>query len=195
MNILTYKTWLAIAPTLGLAANVVAHLYATWFTRIHGLYPRLLFGAVCGLIATLAFTFYAGLLLPVPTVELIGYTAFNSFTFAVLSFGYFNFVQLNLSSLRVRIANELYESASGVPLSDLLKIYSADEIVSQRLARLSRGGQIIERDGRYYHRFSLVYLIAVSMNAAKVLVYNRRIRDGFRRAPKDNAHHVRSTTS
>ena len=43
-----------------------------------------------------------------PAGETSAFTAFNAATFTVLSFGYFNFVQMNLSSLRLRIANELH---------------------------------------------------------------------------------------
>lgn len=175
------KFWIATAPTLGLAVDVVTHLLATWVLPIRGLYARLLFGAVWGSAVTAVLTWHGvGDLTGGSTLK-AGYFLFNIATFAILSFGYFNFVQMNLSSLRLRIANELIDKPEGVTPADLLARYGAHEIVEQRLARLSRGNQIEARDGRFYHRKSLVFLIALAMDSTKRIVLRRRIRDSFRR--------------
>lgn len=175
---------LVLAPALGLAADVLAHLMVTWSLRGSGVYFRLACGAVTGLAAAVAITLFASLRLNLAVPDVVAYVLFNAASFLILSFGYFNLVQMNLSSLRLRIANELVDAADGVPAERLFALYDGRSIVDARLARLSRGGQIVLRDGRYHHRLSLVYLIAVAMDTMKRIVFRRRIRDGFMKPPR-----------
>ena len=105
----------------------------------------------------------------------------NAVTYAALAFGYFNFIQLNVSSLRIRMAIELSEAPAGLSLKDLCQLYGARQIAEQRLARLVGGKQIEERNGRYYYRISEVYLIACALDLAKRAIVGRRIRDVYAR--------------
>lgn len=175
------KFWIAVAPTIGLAVDVLTHFAATWLLPIRNLYHRLLFGALWGAAATTVVTGWGTDLWSNPSGPGAAYLLFNLATLAILSFGYFNFVQMNLSSLRLRIANELFDNPQGVPPATLLDRYGAREIVDQRLARLARGNQIVRRGDRYFHRPSTVYWIAVAMDLTKRTVLRRSIRDSFRR--------------
>lgn len=177
----SFKTWLVLAPTLGMIVNVAIHLLVTWVVPTQRLYPRLLAAAACGGIATACISLVTAIAMELTWPLAIAYLAFNLAVFFALAFGYFNFVQLNVSSLRVRILNELYDSGAGIEVARLTAEYSAVEIVNQRLQRLVRGRQVDSRDNRYYFRFSLVYLISLSMDAAKWFIFNRRIRDSFKR--------------
>lgn len=182
---LTAEAWLALAPMIGLAVDVAAHLAATWILRLPKLYPRLFVGAVAGGIATVVVAAQAVRAMPVDRGEAVALVAFDAVTFAILSFGYFNFVQLNISSLRVRIANEIFDSgagqnSTGLEPARLLSLYNARRVVDERLDRLVRGRQIVERDGRFYHRKSLVYGIAVAMDLCKRITLGQRVGEGFR---------------
>jgi len=174
------KAWLALAPLLGLAVDVAAHLAATWLLRLLKLYPRLLVGAICGGAATVAVALAAADAANLATADTVALVAFDVATFAILSFGYFNFVQLNISSLRVRIANEIHDSPAGLEPQRLAELYNAQRVVDERLDRLARGGQIELRDGRYYHRKSLVYAISLAMNFCKQITLGRRVGETFR---------------
>ena len=178
---LTAEAWLSLAPLVGLAVDVVAHLAATWILRLPKLYPRLLVGAAAGGAATFAIALWAVRTLALPMSDAAALVAFECATFAILSFGYFNFVQLNISSLRVRIANEIFDSPQGLDAAEIMSLYNARRVVDERLERLARGNQIVERDGRYYHRKSLVYAIAVAMDLCKRVVLKRRVGEDFRR--------------
>lgn len=172
--------WLCLAPVLGLAVDVIAHLAATWLLRLPKLYPRLLVGAACGGAATVAIAFAGARSAELPAAETAAFLLFDAATFAILSFGYFNFVQLNISSLRVRIANEIHDSPAGLEPQRLAKLYNARRIVDERLDRLTRGRQILLVDGRYYHRRSLVYCISLAMNLFKRLTLRQRVGESFR---------------
>lgn len=181
------KILLVLAPTLGLAADTIAHLMVTWSLRGLGIYARLACGAAAGAGVTAGISLFASSRLGFPAGVAMAYVIFNLITFLILAFGYFNLVQMNLSSLRLRIANELIDAADGVPMEKLLTMHDGASIVDARLARLSKGGQITLREGRYHHRLSGVYLIAVAMDTMKRLVFGRRIRDAFVRAGGDHA--------
>lgn len=174
------KAWLALAPAIGLAVDVAAHLAATWLLRLPKLYPRLLVGAGCGFAATIALVLAAVRAAELDTGDSAAYLLFDAATFAILSFGYFNFVQLNISSLRVRIANEIDDSPAGLEPSRLAELYNARQVIDERLDRLTRGRQIDLRDGRYYHRRSLVYAISRAMDACKRITLGRRVGETFR---------------
>jgi hypothetical protein len=179
------KMLLVLAPTLGLAAGVLIHLTVTWSLRGLGVYVRMACGVAAGLAVSVGLSLLASTRLSLVAGEMTAYMLFNITTFLILAFGYFNLVQMNLSSLRLRIANELSDSPGGMSAEQLLVLYSGRAIVDERLARLSRGGQIILRDGRYHHRFSVVYLVALAMDAMKRMVFRRRIRDSFVTRPPD----------
>jgi hypothetical protein len=174
------KAWIALAPVIGLAVDVAAHLAATWLLRLLKLYPRLLVGAICGGAATITIALAAAGSANLTTVDTAALVAFDAATFAILSFGYFNFVQLNISSLRVRIANEIHDSPAGLEPQRLTELYNAQRVVDERLDRLARGGQIELRNGRYYHRKSLVYAISLAMDACKRITLGRRVGETFR---------------
>ena len=177
------KMLLVLAPAMGLAADVLAHLMVTWSLHGRGVYFRLASGAVAGLAVSIAISLLASTQLRLSGWDTSAYLAFNITTFLILSFGYFNLVQMNLSSLRLRIANELHDAADGVPAERLFAMYDGRAIVDARLDRLSRGRQIILRDGRYHHCTSVVYLIAVCMDTMKRAVFRRSIRDSFTAPP------------
>jgi hypothetical protein len=179
--VLSPEAWLALAPVIGLLVDIAAHLGATWILRLPKLYPRLLVGAAAGGVATVFVAAAAVRSLPVERSEAIAMVAFDAATFAILSFGYFNFVQLNISSLRVRIANEIFDSGSGLEPERLLSLYNARRVVDERLDRLVRGKQIVDRDGRFYHRKSLVFWVAVAMDLCKRITLGQRVGEGFRK--------------
>ena len=139
------KILLVLAPTLGMAANVLGHLAITWFSCRWGVYGRMGFGAIFGAAATMTIAVVASLQLGLGVREAFAYVAFDLATMLTLAFGYFNLVQMNISSLRLRIANELIGEPDGVPAERLFARYSGREIVDARLERLSRAPRALGR--------------------------------------------------
>jgi len=173
------KMLLVLAPAVGLAVDVAFHLVVTWMLPLRHLYARMACGVAAGLVAAVTISLFASTHLDLQAISTTVFVLFNAVTFAILAFGYLNLVQMNLSSLRLRVANELVDAPDGVPVDELFVKYGSRTIVDARLARLSSGRQIVLRDGRYHHRLSLVYLIAVAMDTMKRIVFRRRICDSF----------------
>lgn len=176
------KMLLVLAPAIGLAVDVAGHLGVTWILPLRNLYARMACGTVAGLVAVVALSLFASTRLALEPITATVFVLFNMLTFVVLAFGYLNLVQMNLSSLRLRVAHELIDAPEGMPVGELFAKYDGRAIVDARLARLSSGRQIVLRDGRYYRRLSVVYLIAVAMDTMKRVVFRRRIRDSFGKA-------------
>jgi hypothetical protein len=66
-----------------------------------------------------------------------------------LAFGYWAFVNLNITSLRIRILREILHAGAGISRQQLTAEYSAEEFLRRRLERLRNGGQISFRDERW----------------------------------------------
>lgn len=83
------------------------------------------------------------------TQDCAGITLTNVFTVIALGFCYFTFVNLNYSSLRIRMLREFFMQGGSMPLSEMLKKYNNEIILSARLERLVKSNQLIF-DGQYY---------------------------------------------
>lgn len=87
----------------------------------------------------------------------------NVVSFAALGHGYFNFVNLHLTSLRVRVLRELLRFDKPVTAQELLGAYDARQALTLRLNRLLEKRQLIERDGRYYVERMNSFLVLVNI--------------------------------
>ncbi len=150
--------WLAVAPILGLAAYCLAHVVACRSLQ-RGPYFPLMLGCGCGLAATIAISLAALLWTRCGAADGLALAGLNLATYLALSFGYFNFVNLNIASLRIRMLQELAESGGRMPVDRLAALYDTETIIGLRIDRLTRGGHLVERQGRYYsgkRRFLIV---------------------------------------
>lgn len=147
------------APVIGLAAACVAHLGLARPLRRHGPYPALVAGIAVGLLVALGCTLRPLATTAVPTTDALALTLLNVVAFLALAFGYFNFVNLTIASLRIRMLEEIRSAAGPLGRAALLSRYDTDRVVGLRIERLVNGGHLVERDGRLVtgrHRFLLV---------------------------------------
>jgi hypothetical protein len=79
-------------------------------------------------------------------------------TYIALSFCFWAFLNLNLTSIRIRVLRHLLQVGGTVTISDLLETYSDSERLQRRLARLRNGGHI-ELVGGIWHLRSPLFLI------------------------------------
>jgi hypothetical protein len=153
-----HRPLVALAPVIGLAVDCVVHVVAARLLRGRGPYPALAVGALAGVIAAVAITVLgcARDALPVAdTLPLVGMNAVAALGFA---FCYFNFVNLTVASLRIRILEELADSGGRMPRASLLDRYGTASVADIRLERLVRGGHLVERNGRL-HTGRLQFLV------------------------------------
>jgi len=140
---------LALAPILGLAANVVVQVAACRTTRPFRLLRSVAIGFTASLVSAGALAISLALSLELSTPEIAAQLLLALLTTAMLGYCYFHFLNLGQTARRVRILRELVEAGGGLTRDELLKRYNAQEMIDQRLGRLLRGGQVVLRGGRY----------------------------------------------
>lgn len=158
---------LTMIPIVALVAIVAVQLALTrlglrspWFS--------LFIAALVGIIIALGAT--SIILWRSPAGNLIASLIVNAGTTAALAFGYFNFVNLNYTSLRIRMLREFLDSDSGLSIDDLKGRYSAERVLQLRLDRLVRAGEVVRHGERYCLGDSRKFL-----RIAQVLFAIRRI--------------------
>ncbi len=137
---------LCLSPLIALLCNVAMQITSSRLTC------KVALPVFTGLFAGL-FTNIIILYVLYYSLEIIYFTsnAFSSLmTYLSLSFCYWGFLNLNRTSLRIRLLHELLiHQSSGVSKETLFKIYSPVELIHIRLQRLQNAGKIILQDGKW----------------------------------------------
>jgi hypothetical protein len=92
----------------------------------------------------------------------------NAMVYMLLSYCYFHFLNLGETARRIRILRELAEAPAGLTSGELLRRYNAQEILDRRISRLTKSGQIILRNKRYYIKGRAVLLMAKLVGFMKI---------------------------
>ena len=180
---------LAVAPVLGLAVYCASHLLASRMAGKRGPYYSLLVGCGCGLAATLVFSAAGAGLLRASVADFLALLAMNVAAYLAFSFGYFNFINLNIASLRIRMLRELAERGGEMPVEDLAGLYNTQQITVVRIGRLTDGGHLIEREGRYYSGKRKFLIVGRIFDGLRLLILGgrgemSRWSPGFSRNPR-----------
>jgi len=164
----------ALAPVIGLAVSGVVHVAAARLIRGRGPYPPLALGCLAGIAATLAITLTACIREAAAVADTIALASLNGVAALALAFCYFNFVNLTMASLRIRLLEEIRASGGAVSTKTLTGAYNSREVVAIRLRRLVEGGHLVEKDGRL-HRGRLPFLIVARIfDGLRWFIFGRR---------------------
>ena len=161
---------LAVSPVIGLAGYCAAHLAMAWLVGRPRPYVYLLLGFPVGLIFTLAASVLGMADGERTTADAWALIGFNLLTYGALGYGYFQFVNTNITSLRIRILKELLLSPNGLAAREVSGLYGAGEVVGRRIERLTAGGQLVEKGGRFYLGNRSLLVVARIIDALRYLV-------------------------
>jgi hypothetical protein len=166
---------LACAPLAGLAANVVVQVAVFRATRGVAFARSVAAGAATGaaVVAAVGAAAFLGAPAPLPVAAAVILLAGAH---AGLTGCYFAFLNLNQTSLRVRVLKEIAASPAGsLALAELVRHYNADAVLSIRLERLVRGGHLVLDGGRYRLGARIAFLVlARFVDALKRLLIGAR---------------------
>lgn len=160
----------AVAALAGLGLNFLTHLLTAVLTAGRRVGLSVLTGVCAGLVGTAVLTTVGLSALKPELVDAVAFATLNLAIYLALAFGYFNFVNLNMTSLRIRVLLELLEAREGLSREDVLQLYNAEELLERRLARLKRQGYLVEQQGRFCRRGSSLLLLARGMTMLKWVV-------------------------
>ena len=183
LGITDHRPLVALAPVIGLAAYCLSHVITARIIRGRNPYPALATGALVGLAATIAITLAACRRDAVPLVDTLALVGVNTLAALAFAFGYFNFVNLTVASLRIRILEELAEAGGRLPRAALLDRYGTSTVADLRLARLLGGGHLVERNGRLHTGRLQFLLVARIFDGLRWLIFGPAYAAALRRPP------------
>lgn len=164
--------WITAAPLGGLAVDCIVQVAIAHLTK--RVSASIAAGVVCGLAATIGLVGYA--MTSAPFSEQGGPVwTILVLTYIALAFGYWTFLNLNLTSVRIRIIRELLHRPNGASRAELLQQYSAEEFLQRRLERLHVGSnQFSYSDGRWRLRKRTLLFVALTLRALRMLIIPKR---------------------
>ena len=167
---------IASAPLAGLALTVLIQIMVVHVSR-----GKVGASIIIGILGGLAVTLAAIALGRAETLRAPGGFVdtwlLGVATYLALAFGFWAFLNLNITSMRIRILRELLRAGGRMALSDMAVFYTPAERLRRRLERLEKGGQIILEDGRWLPGSWQVLAIARCVEALRSLLFSGRRRD------------------
>jgi hypothetical protein len=164
-----------LAPVFGLGGDVVAQIVCAHLSRRVGL--SIVTGAAFGLAVT-AVAMALSLAGGGTIVHLLATWAVALLTYLALAFGYWAFVNLNITSLRIRMLREILHSAAGISQTELMAHYSSEEFLRRRLDRLKNAGQLSFRGERWRLESRNLLILARVLETFRALLLPGYRREG-----------------
>jgi hypothetical protein len=145
---LTGYPMVVLAPVAGLAADCASQVLWARAARRGNPYTSLAVGIVMGFAVAAAVTAIGLRAAGCSAADAAAFSALNLAAYLALAFGYFNFVNLAIASLRIRLLCEILDAGGSLPRATLLAGYNTAQVIDLRLRRLVGGGHLVDRNGR-----------------------------------------------
>ncbi len=169
---------LALTPLAGLATYCLAQIAVSWLAARQTPYFSLFLGFAIGFSAVmgmnLALLWHSSSSGP----DCLGLLLMNLIAYAALAFGYFNFVNMSITSLRIRMLREMLNHDGEMSREKLLSCYSTDQMIEMRITRLIGGAHLVERLGRLHVGKRRFLLLARIFTLLRWIVFGRAFADG-----------------
>jgi hypothetical protein len=133
-------------------------------------------GFITGIILLTAVELYLIFLQDADSLNGLFLSMTNLIIYSLISLGYFSFINVAVSAIRVRILSELSENPAGMMENKIYDIYNSKEIVDKRLGKLCNGGQISFDGKKYYPKISLTLIMFIILESIRFIVISKQIR-------------------
>ena len=158
------------APLIGQAVGVVAQITFHLIFRRKPIVLSYTVGFLCGAFGSLVTLYVSAIPAGFPDVVVC------LMTFGGLNYCYANFVNLNFTSLRIRLLKQLLDSGGYEASVEILRKYGSQAILRRRIERLLEWGQLERVDGRFRAKEGSFLRLALFFTFLKKLMLGR----GFR---------------
>ena len=165
-----------IIPVLGLFVNMTFQIMGIRCVASVDYYKSIAYGFWLGLFMVLVSEAVFMLLGVKGLSDLLALSTANLMIYLLIAFSYFAFINLGVSSLRVRLLDELDRSVEGLSMSGILERYNSREIIKNRVEKLGEMGQLIRKDDRYFVGRSTALLMVKILELLKYVVLGRKPR-------------------
>jgi hypothetical protein len=149
-----------LSPVLALATNCGAHVAVARISGNSGPYRAIVRAAFVGLGVVVALTLVGCGRLSLSRDDVVAFLVLNVVTYLALSFDYFSFVNLCLTSLRIRMLREILGAGGSLAGKRLGGLYDDRGLMNLRIGRLVNGGHLVLRHGRLYSQKGFFLAIA-----------------------------------
>lgn len=166
---------ITLAPVAGLALTVLTQIVVVHVSR-GKVGASIIIGIFCGLAVTLAVIALGRAETSGATDGFVDTWLLGVTTYLALAFGFWAFLNLNITSMRIRILRQLLRAGGRMALSDMAVSYTPAERLRRRLERLEKGGQIMGENGRWRLRSWQVLAVACCVDAWRSFILPRRDR-------------------
>ena len=166
-NILNSTSYLHLfSPIISLGINVSSQVLISRYVDRIGLLKSIFVGFAMGAITLL--------IIELCSLDYISSFVVNLLIYSALGYCYFHFVNLGETARRIRLLRELAGLENGLSEEEILQRYNAEEIVTKRLGRLIKNGQIICKNNCYYIGKPLMLFISKLIVSMKILILSKR---------------------
>ena len=162
------------APILGLGVYCISQILIARGSPGRSPYHSLKLGFVCGLLAAMAVCGWGVGSMALSLQDRVGYLTLDLLSYLALAFGYFNFVNLTVASLRIRLLEEIRESGGAMSADAIVATYNSREVVAIRLQRLIQGGHLVEKNGRLHSGRLPFLIVARIFDGLHWFIFGRR---------------------
>ncbi len=174
-----YTQWLlALSPIIGFLFNVITQIICARITKKVQIF--VFSGLMSGLLVNsiIINLFYDPMNIPL----FVKYSFISILTYFSLSFCYWGFLNLNRTSLRIRILREILDiEENGINKDTLLDIYSPEELIHVRLKRMSDAGKIIKIGNRWKinrPQSTNLLILALFLEILRTIIIPKKLRKG-----------------
>ena len=164
---------ITIAPLAGLISAVLTQIAVVHVSR-GKVGASIIIGIIGGLAVAIAAVALGRAEAPGVPGGFIDTWLLGGATYLALAFGFWAFLNLNITSMRIRLLRQLLRAGGRMPLSDMAVFYTPAERLRRRLERLEKGGQIMCEDGRWRLRSWQALAIARCVEAWRGFILPRR---------------------
>lgn len=139
-----------LAPAVGLATYSISQIVIARWRPECSPYRSLRVGFICGLVVVAIIAGWGAHRMAIGINDRVSFLILDALTYLALAFCYFNFVNLTVASLRIRLLEGLREAGGSAPTGEILAGYNSRQVVATRLERLLAAGHLVEKKGRLY---------------------------------------------
>ena len=174
MSMQDFYPLVVAAPLLGLATYCLAQIMIARTAPGRSPYHSLRLGFVAGLLIVMAVSGWGVGRMGICWQDRMGLWILDFLTYLALAFGYFNFVNLTIASLRIRLLEEIWASGGALAADALKSAYNSHEVVAIRLQRLIQGGHLVEKNGRLHSGRLPFLIVARIFDGLHLFIFGRR---------------------
>lgn len=163
---------LLLALFIGLMFNVLTQMIVVRFTAT--ILRSIMYGLLIGLIA------YGIIFVNLTDNIEVWFSEdifVGLFIYLTFSFCFWAFLNLNLTSVRIRMLRELYNQAEGLSPNLLVERYSPEELLLRRVERLQANGQVIAKNDRLVLQSKKLLIVYMIMLGLRRIILPARVRN------------------